>query len=177
MEIWKDIKGYEGLYQISTQGRVKSLKRTRHCKNQFGEYTVEDPEKILNPGKNNHGYMSVVLYESQKRKTISVHRLVALSFIPNPSRKAQVNHKNGVKHDNRIKNLEWVSNGENQIHSYKNGLARATYGNARLTKDQVIEIRKLYDSGGYSQVELGRKFGVYKTTVNKIVRKLTWKEL
>jgi len=177
MEIWNDIKGYEGFYEISSYGRVKSLVRMRKCKNQYGPYTVEDPEKILRPGKNNHGYMSVVLYKDHKRKTKSVHRLVAKAFIDNPNNKIQVNHKNGLKHDNRIENLEWCTNSENQIHSYRTGLTKSVYGNAKLNERQVIKIRELYNSGEYTQTELGRKFGVYKTTIHKIVRKLIWTQV
>lgn len=118
-EIWKDIKGYNGVYQVSTKGRVRSF--NRHGK---GEYRNDEP-KILKsyiPKSNISPYARVSLCSDKMRPT-PVHRLVAETFIPNPENKPEVNHINGIKTDNRVENLEWVTRSENSKHAHKTGLA------------------------------------------------------
>ena len=95
-EIWKDIEGYEGLYQISNLGRVKSLGNNKTRK-----------EKILKSSKNTNGYLLVNLHKEGKQKHYYIHRLVVIAFIPNPDNLSQVNHINEDKTDNRVENLEW----------------------------------------------------------------------
>ena len=108
MEIWKDIKGYEGLYQVSNLGRVKSLKNR---------------EKILNPFSDNN-YLNVDLFKNRKKKRYKIHRLVAITFIPNIDNKPEVNHIDGNKENNCISNLEWTTSSENMQHAFKMGLAK-----------------------------------------------------
>lgn len=118
-EIWKDIVGYEGLYQISNLGRIKRLKKLIVLQN-GGKYYLE--EKILKPGKNSRGYNLVVI----KGKALRIHRLVAETFIPNPENKQQVNHKDGNKNNNRAENLEWCTCKENVNHAIKIGVFKKT---------------------------------------------------
>ena len=93
-EIWKDIKGYKGLYQISNLGNVKSLKRNIKLSNQYGaKFKKRVDEKILKQSINKYGYCSVILSKNNKNKWFSIHRLVALNFIPNPNNYKCVNHK------------------------------------------------------------------------------------
>lgn len=112
-EIWKDIEGYGGYYQVSTLGRVRSIDRVVKGKN-GRDYTKKG--KILKPF-NFGGYLNVGLFGTLSKPTQAVHRLVAFAFIPNPENKPCVNHINGVKTDNRLENLEWVTNYENSQHA------------------------------------------------------------
>lgn len=119
-EMWRDIKNYEGLYQISSFGRVKSLEKyvKSPLKNQN---KVLRKEKILKQCIRSK-YLCVGLSKEGKTKTFLIHRLVAIAFLPNPEGKREVNHKNGNKIDNSVENLEWCTSSENQLHAYKNKL-------------------------------------------------------
>lgn len=119
MEIWKEIEGYESLYQVSTYGRIKSLSHI----NYLGRLRQEC---ILGNRLSDRGYHTAVLYNDGKPKSFRVHRLVAKAFIDNPFNKPHVNHLDGVKSNNFIDNLEWVTMSENQKHAFKNGLNRIT---------------------------------------------------
>lgn len=114
-EIWKDVVGYEGLYQVSNLGRVKSIKT-------WNGYEHLDEEKIMKPYKTKRGYESIGFTKNSKTKTHRLHRVVANAFIPNLENKPVINHKNGIKDDNRVENLEWCTSSENTIHAMKTGL-------------------------------------------------------
>jgi hypothetical protein len=118
MELWKDIIGFEGIYQVSNLGNVKRLNREISMIMKGSNCTKKITEKILTPDINWSGYARIAL----NRNKFSVHRLVASAFVVNPENKKYVNHKNGIKNDNRLENLEWVTNSENLIHAYKTGL-------------------------------------------------------
>lgn len=118
-EEWRDVVGYEGLYQVSNLGRVKSLSR-RIVYKDGREYNY--PSKVIKNQKVSTGYRSVMLYGVNGKKQYYVHRLVAETFIPNPNNLSDVNHKDGCKTNNILSNLEWCSRSDNQKHAYKNGL-------------------------------------------------------
>lgn len=101
-EIWKPVVGYEGLYEVSSLGRAKWLKHN----------------KILKPFLMQKRYLMVNLSKEWIVKNITIHRMVVKAFIPNPKNKPQVNHKNWIKTDNRLENLEWCTSSENHLHSY-----------------------------------------------------------
>lgn len=111
-EIWKDIEGYEGLYQISNYGNIVSLNYN---------HTKKRKELIC---EINNGYCKIGLCKNNKTKRYMVHRLVAKAFIDNPYNKNQVNHIDGNKQNNRVDNLEWVTPKENTEHSIKNSLRK-----------------------------------------------------
>ena len=103
-EIWRPVVGYEELYEVSSYGRVRSLDRyVRTC---YEKYRLHKG-KVLIPTKNRYGYLSVVLSCNGKHKTITIHRLVSLTFIPNPDDLPIINHKDEDKTNNRVENLEW----------------------------------------------------------------------
>ena len=117
-EIWKDIHGYEGLYQVSNTGKVKSLEKTQIFPN-GGKFVRK--EKILRTNKTHNGYLNVRLYKDKHVKGFGVHRLVAQEFIENKNNLPQVNHINCNKTDNRVENLEWCDASYNQLHAIKFG--------------------------------------------------------
>ncbi len=119
-EIWRDIAGYEGLYQVSNLGRVKSLERTTKRFNGFKVCEYKDGNKILKQSKNYKGYLFVGLCKNGKEKKYKVHRLVAEAFIDNPNNLPQVNHKNENKECNISNNLEWCTNKYNCNYGTRN---------------------------------------------------------
>ena len=124
MEIWKPIKNYEGLYSVSNYGRVRSEERTIDW-NREGRTTTTVKERILSPApvgrdaKIGKGYEMVILNKNNKRKNCYVHRLVGMAFIPNPLKKRTINHKDGNRRNNHVENLEWATDSENALHSYR----------------------------------------------------------
>ena len=114
MEIWKDVVGYEGYYQVSDMGRVKAL--AREIQDTTKNRVQRLKEHILIPQDNGSGYKVVCLCKRTKRKNHYIHRLVAEAFIPNSKKLKEVNHINFNKEDNNIDNLEWVTSRENKIH-------------------------------------------------------------
>lgn len=126
----KDIQGYESLYAITEDGKVWSYPK----RNGYGEHHG----KFISQGFNGN-YYHVTLYKEGQGKTFHIHRLLAEHFIPNPKNLPQVNHKNGIKTDNKIKNLEWVSHLENMKHASENGLFPT--GDDHWTRKPKVEIK------------------------------------
>jgi hypothetical protein len=141
MEVWKDIKidGLLNIYQVSNLGNLKSIARTKTFIHPITKKltTFNFKEVILKPFTSKKGYLRVsLLFENNTKKNFSVHVLVAKTFLNNDSsNKLQVNHINGIKNDNRIENLEWVTQSENSLHAFKLGLQKPKYlennGNAK----------------------------------------------
>jgi len=156
-EIWKDIVGYEGLYQVSNLGRVKHLER-------IGRREKIIKERILRPGKSSKGYYVVSLCKEANRKTYQVHRLVAKTFIDNEQGKPQVNHKDEDKTNNNVTNLEWVTAKEN-----------INYGSrtTRTSKSKSKRIKVIYQDDTYefwdSATEFEKSFGIGRGCINNVL--------
>lgn len=157
MEQWKDIPGYEGFYQVSNKGRVKSLLNNG---------------RILSTPINTSGYPNVNLCKDGERRIWRVHRLVAIAFLG--ASNLQVNHINGVKRDNRVENLEWVSQSENGRHAHRTGLNKGVRGSnhpmAKLTDQQVTEIRIKYKPFKYTLSMLSKEYGVDDSIISGIIK-------
>lgn len=129
---------------------------------------------------NRDGYRVVCLWKNNKSTAKTVHRLVALAFLPNPENKPCVNHINGDKQDNRLENLEWMTYSENTIHSFENGLQVAAKGeevhNAKHTNEQIHEICKLMEEG-LRNIEIIEKLGVPKSLLKNIRNGRSWESI
>lgn len=169
MENWVPIDGYDGLYEVSDAGMVRSLKRTTTS------------GRVLSQRAGTGGYLNVCLCKNNRKKTFVVHRLVARAFLDNPEGKPEVNHKNGIRTDNRAENLEWVTRGENEKHAYEVlGKSPRAYWKdkprkfaRRFTDEQVLAIRS--DERPYSQI--AAEYGVSKTAIRDIKRKKNYREV
>lgn len=124
MEQWKDIQGYEGRYQVSDLGRVKAPARyVRFVSKAGNDFQRLRAEKIIATQVQNSGYAIVhLLTDAHSRKALTVHRLVAAAFVPNPAGLPEVNHRDGNKANNHAANLEWVTRSENKLHAVAAGL-------------------------------------------------------
>lgn len=173
MEIYKDVLCYDGVYQVSNLGTVKSL--DHYCEGRLG--SGKQSGRILKLQKCYKGYLRVSLSKNKKVFTTGAHRLVAIAFIANPENKTQVNHINGIKTDNRVENLEWCTNKENIIHAVKNKLNKPNLGekhhNSKLTNKQVSNVRALFRIG-FKNYELAKDYGVSQTAMSKILRNETY---
>lgn len=166
-----DILGYEGLYQVDKYGHVWSLPKMNGPAFRQGRFLKA---RMIND------YLSVCLRKDSVGKEKLIHRLVALNFIPNPLNKREVNHKNGIKTDNRIENLEWCTPSENCKHSYVIGLSfhegikGEKHPKAKLNQRQVIEIR---GTRGLTQRAIAKKYGVALSTIHSILKRKNWKHI
>lgn len=176
-EVWKDISGYEGYYQVSNLGRIKSLERfCINAPNNVSGFIKNEKVLVLNP--RNDGYPATTFKSSGKFKTFRVHRLVASAFIPNPHGKKNVNHINGIKTDNRVENLEWATHSENNKHAYRTGLAKPVtwfWTGHYNSVDRSFPINQ-YDLKGNlikewpSAAEVKRQLGYNQTNIGYCVR-------
>ena len=167
-EQWKPVKNYEGLYEVSNTGLVRSLDRIDRL-NRLKKGVLKAP------CNNGRGYLCVNLKVHGKQSQKTLHRLVAEAFIPNPNNLPEVNHIDGNKANNHVDNLEWCTRNKNVSHAFRNGLNRQYKGvdnpQAKLTEKDVIFIRanaKPYDKK-YSYAALSRRFNVSEPTIKEVV--------
>lgn len=151
-EIWKDIEGYEGKYQVSSLGNVRSL-----------NYKHTGKEKLLKPGNDKDGYLTVCLYKIGKMKLCKVHRLVAKAFIPNPDNLPCINHKDECKTNNMWLNLEWCS------HKYNVHYSHNWEKSKEVTRKPVLQFTKdgVFVKEYESTREAERKTGIRQTHISR----------
>jgi len=177
VEYWESINGCDS-YELSSIGRIKSLKRTFIRSN---GYPMSVKEKIRKPNYN-QGYAILNLkFDNGVLKPIKIHRLVAITFIPNPLNLPEVNHKNFIRHDNRIDNLEWSTHADNVKYSFEANnynTSGVLNGRSKLNESQVLEIRARFSQGKEFNARLiGIEYGISRAVVSKIVNRQSWKHI
>jgi len=165
-EIWKDIAGWEGLYQVSSFGRVRSLGKM--VKGKYGNLAVKTG-KILKPYVDR--YCSVIFYHDGLCKTYLVHRIVAFHFHEKPDYEAEVMHLNNIKTDNHYKNLKWGTHLQNMQDGYRDKLIKVPFGwqrpNGKYKREVYKKVYDLHNSGKYNNEQIGRIIGVSSGTIFK----------
>lgn len=177
IEVWKSIPGFPG-YEASNLGRIKAIPKLFWNANAKKE--VWRKERMMK-GKHSigRGYVvHTVNLGRNKSKRMLAHRLIALAHIPNPNNKPFINHINGIKHDNRVDNLEWVTKSENGIHAVNHGLHKPLRGSLNgmtvLTEELVREIRRLRDEKGNKHKEIAAQLGLKSSTVRAVACGQNW---
>lgn len=164
MEQWENIVDYEGVYEVSDQGRVRRV----------------ETGKIRIPGKRREGYLIVNLSKNGTTATRIIHRLVAIAFVQNPDNKPEVNHKNGIKIDNRASNLEWATIAENAVHAFELGLRESMVGSengqSKLVEEDIPEIYRLRTEG-LSHSAIAKEFNVSRSLIGWVLSGKGWKHV
>jgi len=173
-EIWKPILNYENFYLASSAGRIRSLER--NIKHYRGGKSLYKGKIFERSSASKHGYIYVPLHKDGINKQFSVHRLIAQTFIPNPDNKPYINHKNGIKTDNRIENLEWCTASENNKHAFKIGLKNqvgSNHNRSKLTEKQVRVIKHCINLG-MRNCEIAKYFPVVASNIGMIRNHKGW---
>lgn len=177
--IWKPVVSFEGLYSISEYGDVKSLEREI---DRGDKPNYIRKERVLKTPLDRYGYKKVVLSKSKKKTHSTVHRQVALAFIPNPDNLPEVNHKDGNKLNNYWKNLEWCTTEYNLKHAHENNLVDHSKNSGEncyitnLTNKTVKEIREKMANGARNK-DIGKEYNLGRSTVSRIRMNQSFKNI
>jgi hypothetical protein len=177
-EIWKPVYGYEEYYEVSNLGNIRTIERFVV----LPTHSYLKKQKMLTQFKDGRGYNHVKLYDGKgKPKSFTTHKVVAITFLDNPECHPEINHKDGNKLNNNLDNLEWSSRSDNIKHSYAIRDVRSYSGEnavlAKLTENQVIEIREAYEKGEMTRSQLSKKYGVKYNNIDSIIKRKTWKHV
>jgi len=182
-EEWRAVDGYRGLYDVSNHGRIRSYDRIVRTKDRCGSWTTRKMNgKILSTPPNNQGkgYPYCNLVKNGKRVSVTVHRLVALTYVPNPDDKPEVNHKDGNPRNNHFSNLEWVTHKENMVHASISGLLPEGMSGpgekspaAKLTDDDVRRIKRRLHIGESCKI-IAKDFIVGESAIREIKMRRSW---
>lgn len=167
-EIWKDIPGYEGLYQASSLGRIRSMDREVFCKNGQVRFYKGQIRKLTNSTGED---LRVNLSKDGRFQPYTVHRLIMLTFKGERPNDYDICHGNGDYTDNRLENLRYDTRSQNQIDVYRHG-SKGT--NGKISVEQALEIRRLYATGDYYQRELAEMFKVKVLAICRIINRTTF---
>ena len=172
--IWKDVINYEGIYMVNQYGVIKSLDHIVYHK---------DGKKRLQKGRNikysksKKGYIQVSLNKNCIKFNTSVHRVMAIAFLNNPFNKPQINHINGIKDDNRLENLEWCTNKENQLHAIRNNLIHPNYGEnhhmSKIPNSHIAGIREEIKNGKPMRI-IAERYSMSITAISNIKNRKTY---
>lgn len=164
--IFAEIPNYEGYYEVSTCGVVRSM--TKRVKQHHG--TQLKKGKILSPAYDRAGYLKCALSRNNKLHTFTVHQLVARTFIPNPKRLNEINHKDGNKSNNHISNLEWCDRMYNMTHARENNLLK----NGSKPMFSEVDIKRIINlrKEGFTAIQISVKMNCHKCTIYRILQKL-----
>jgi len=177
-ENWLPVKGFEGIYEVSDCGNVRSLTRLYKSDN-FNKVFIG--ERLTDFKQPRFGYHVVTLYKKPYRKCTRVHRLVAQAFITNPYNLPEVNHIDGDKSNNCLENLEWCTSSENHYHAYATGLQMAVmgskHGHAKLSEQDVYEIKILLKVRTYSHKFISNIYNISRQGISNIHAGHTWKHI
>lgn len=159
----KDIPGYEGLYAATTDGKVWSTRSRKYLANTL----------------HHTGYLIVCLSKNKGKKNLTVHKIVALTYLGESN--LIINHKNGNKTDNNVSNLEYCTHKQNNHHARAIGLTKTRYGedcgNSKFSKEEIVHIRHLFFNEGMQQFEIANKFNTTKSNIYRILSREVWRHL
>jgi len=170
VEVWKPINGFKRFYEVSTHGQVRRIKSA----------SGTNKGRLHKPVIRN-GYQQVLLSCDNRLTLCWIHRLVATTFLEQPSDRYEVNHKDGNPLNNSLENLEWVTRSENMSHAYRIGLRKPApqkgekNGSSKLTEDAVIQIREF--AGKLTFSEMAKQFGVNRQTIYRVIHRKSWRHI
>jgi DNA-binding XRE family transcriptional regulator len=177
MEIWKQVPEYPD-YEASSLGNIRSLDKIVPKWN--APFYRKRKGKILKKSIGTNGYYYISMYKDKKQKSFKVARVIAQTFLNNPRNLPEVNHINSNRTDDRVQNLEWCNRSQNMKHAFDKGFAcqkGEKNGYSKLSKKEVIEIKRLHSIGDYKQKELAKIFNISKTTIHNVIKGKTWSHL